>query len=691
MRILLVEDVAADARLVRETLSGVRGALFEVESRTTLADGMRRASEAPFDVILLDLGLPDSRGVETLRRAVEASPSVAIVVLTGLDDEELAAEALQHGAQDYLDKGRLDPEILARTLRHAIERKKAEAALLRENALLRVMQETATTANESPTPEHAYEAGLRAICELTGWHVGHVYEAVEHQDALAGPDLVSLDVWHYADEASGPERLRHATASRSRVPCGADLPGRVVRDGRPIWLRDLSQEPDFPRAEAAIESGFRSAFAFPVMAGHEIVAVLEFFSPRVEPPDERLLEVAAHVGKQLGRAVERQRAEAVLRASEAEFRALAETAQESIVTADSSRRIVYVNPATERTFGRSHANLMGRPIDALFSQNGTDDLPRALADAPGGPSGRSGDRTLELRGMRSDGAEFPVELSFADWDRAGERFLTLIIRDITGRKAAEAALNELNQELERRVEKRTADLAAANTELESFSYSVSHDLRAPLRAIDGFSRILLDTQEARLDERGKSLLGKVRNASQRMGRLIDDLLELSRVGRTPMQTDEIDLTAVAREVVGELRTTSASRDVEVRIEDDLRATGDPTLLRCVLENLLSNAWKFTSKHERAVIEFGSMRERDETVYYVRDDGAGFEPAYKDKLFRPFQRLHTEAEFEGTGIGLATVQRIVRRHGGRAWAHGSPERGATFCFTLSSGGPPHDDT
>ena len=221
----------------------------------------------------------------------------------------------------------------------------------------------------------------------------------------------------------------------------------------------------------------------------------------------------------------------------------------------------------------------------------------------------------------------------------------------------------------------------SNKELDAFCYSVSHDLRTPLRGINGFSEALLREYRDQLDERGQHYLRRVCAATQRMGQLIDDLLDLSRVARHAMRYDRVQLTTLAHGIVRELRQTQAQRQVEFRIEEGLQAYGDTHLLQIALQNLLDNAWKFTSKHALAVIEFGLIHQSGEAVYFVRDDGAGFEMAYVHKLFGAFQRLHNETEFEGIGIGLATVQRIIHRHGGRIWAESAPERGATFYFTL----------
>ena len=274
--------------------------------------------------------------------------------------------------------------------------------------------------------------------------------------------------------------------------------------------------------------------------------------------------------------------------------------------------------------------------------------------------------------------------------------LTDAFNQMLGRIAEQKGeLQRYAADLERRVEERThelqerneslrrnaAELLAANTELDAFAYSVSHDLRAPLRSIDGFSQILLEDYSEKLDEAGRESLQRVRAASQRMGTLIDDLLKLARVTRAEIRTEDVDLSGMAREIVADLQRTTPERQVEFEIAPGLKARGDTRLLRVALDKLLRNSWKYTAKQPAPRVEFRSADANGGRTFMVRDNGAGFDMKYADKLFGVFQRLHSAADFEGTGIGLATVRRIINRHGGRIWAEGAVDQGATFYFTL----------
>ncbi|MBI2401001.1 MAG: PAS domain-containing protein [Deltaproteobacteria bacterium] len=337
---------------------------------------------------------------------------------------------------------------------------------------------------------------------------------------------------------------------------------------------------------------------------------------------------------------------------------------------------------TYRIFGVAPREF-GPTYDAFIGYVHPDDrelVMREVNEALTGIKPYSIDHRLLLRGGVEKIVHEEAEVIF---DAAGMAIkMSGTVQDITERKRVEEEVRKLNIELEHRVAGRTRELQAAYEELEAFSYSVAHDLRAPLRIIDGFSRILLKDYVESLDSTGRDYLSRLQGASQRMGQLIDALLKLSQVMRAGITREDVDLSAIAENVAEELKKSQPERRASFVISKGLLAKGDPSLMTLVLENLIGNAWKFTSRKEEAAIEVGMETAEDGgAVYFVKDNGAGFDMKYADRLFNPFQRLHAELEFPGTGIGLATVQRIIQRHGGRIWAFGQKDRGATFYFTL----------
>lgn len=259
--------------------------------------------------------------------------------------------------------------------------------------------------------------------------------------------------------------------------------------------------------------------------------------------------------------------------------------------------------------------------------------------------------------------------------------LRCVIEIALHKHAADVRLRENERWLEQTLQQRTAALEAANRELEAFNYSVAHDLRAPLRGIDGFSQLLIERHSQQLDSEALGYLNRVRSATTRMSQLIDALLSLAQVGRAQLQPDNLDFTQLVQSAASEIAAANRERNVPISIAPDMRAYGDPRLLRIVVTNLLENAWKFTAQRERPIVDVGPCKKTAQPTFYVRDNGAGFDPTHAQRLFGAFQRLHTEQEFPGTGIGLAIVQRVIARHGGTIWAESLPQQGATFYFTL----------
>lgn len=348
-----------------------------------------------------------------------------------------------------------------------------------------------------------------------------------------------------------------------------------------------------------------------------------------------------------------------LRQSEEKYRTLVDHALVGIGIHQNGR-LLFANKELAAMLGYTQEEIIGLPIDERIHPDERDFV---MARAQRRQAGAKEPETYEIRLLKKDGSTLYALISNAVMDYQGQPATLMTIADITD--------SRMRVELEQ-----------ANKELEAFTYSVSHDLRAPLRSIDGFSQALLEDYENILDDQGKNYLHRVRAASQHMAQLIDDLLKLSRVTRAEMRRERVDLSAMAKAIARGLQDMEPQRAVDFIIAEGVVVQGDASLLQVALENLLNNAWKFTGKHPHATIEFGVSQREGQPVYFIRDDGAGFDMAYIDKLFVPFQRLHDSTEFEGTGIGLATVQRIISRHGGSIWAEGEVEKGATFYFTLN---------
>lgn len=557
------------------------------------------------------------------------------------------------------------------------DRKQTEAELQRINRLYEVLSLVNIGLVRSDSQSAFLKAACRAITAQGGFKLAWVGRVdwetmVVPIDAYAGEAFEYLDkLLVYADER----------------PEGKGPTGIAIREKRTYVCNDFFADPmTIPWRAKAECFGIQASIAIPITVAEEVWGALTVYAGEPEFFQERevalMEEVAGNIAfglVNLERDEMRRRAEETLRESEERFRVLFTNMEEGValheLIFDSEEkpvnyRLMDTNPSFEKMLGIKRSDVIGKLATEAY---GTAEAPYLAEYGAVGLSGTANRMEVYFPPMRRY-----FDISIAPW---GDRRFATIFTDITERKLVEEQLLNLNADLEQRVVERTKQLEVSNQEMEAFAYSVSHDLRSPLRAVDGYSQILLEDYATMLDKDGLDCLERIRSGVQRMASLIDDLLHLSRLSRAEMKITRVNLSEMVQSIADELKEAQPQRDMVFVIEPDVIVQADPGLIRIALENLLQNAGKFTGKQENARIEFGTERLSGEQVIFIRDNGAGFDMAYISKLFGVFQRLHSAQEFQGIGIGLATVQRIVRRHAGRIWAEGAVNQGATFYFTL----------
>jgi PAS domain S-box-containing protein len=507
------------------------------------------------------------------------------------------------------------------------ERKRAEDALVKSEGRLRRLFEAGIIGIVTTDAEGRVRSANRTYLELVGYSADDVAAGAIHLPDITPPEYAEPD-------AAARQQLRTA--------------GLVA-----------AREKEYVRKDGG---------RVPVLVGGAAIDASEYISFVVDLTERKRAEEAI-------RRLEKQRE------ADAKLAALLDAAPDAMVIADAAGRIVRVNAEAEKLFGYPRDQLLDQPVDLLVPERlraaHTAHRDRYVAHPDGSRMMGAGQ---QLTGVRRDGSEFPAEIRLSPIPTRDGMLVSSAIRDVTERDRAEHALRSAKEAAE-----------AAFAELESFSYSVAHDLRSPLRAMSGYSTTLIEDHAGRLDRDGRERLDRIVSAARRMSEIIDALLSLSRLSRTEPRREPVDLAQIAHKVVEQLRAGEPGRSVEFVAADELIVHGDPELLRLLLDNLLGNAWKFTGKQPAPRVELGRDISNGSPAYFVRDNGAGFDMAFVDKLFSPFKRLHAASEFAGTGIGLATVQRIVRRHGGRVWAEGAAARGATIHFTLTAEPRPRSDT
>jgi PAS domain S-box-containing protein len=546
-----------------------------------------------------------------------------------------------HGDTTYDDAGR--PVRMTGFCFDVTARREAEQALRASEELWRTVLENIPAIVATVDAGGAVVFANRFLLDLTGWT----------WDEVHGADYFDT----FLPETEREEVRRLLLAMMREGATGDDSTHEndiVTRDGRRrsvLWSNVLSFDAE-GRATGITGLG-------------------------VDLTERKAAEAALRESEQRLRASEQR-----LRASETHFRAFFEEASVGMATTSPSKGWLEVNDALCGMLGYSRDELAELTWAELTHP---DDLGLDVTQFERMVRGQIDGCALDKRFVRKDGGIIHTHLvvhAVRDAD-GGVAYFAAVLEDVSERVRAEEQSRRFSAELEHRVEQRTAELLAANRELEAYAYSISHDLRAPLRALDGFSQILLADHLEALDEEGRGHLRRIRASAQRMGQLIDALLLLSRLSRRDLVIEDVDLSGLAESVVARMRAAEPDRVVETRVLAGCAATTDARLAEALLGNLLENAWKFTRGRDEAHVEFGSTMVDGERTFYVRDDGAGFDPRYAEKLFKPFQRLHSAEEYPGTGIGLASVGRIVARLGGRCWAEGAVDGGATFFFTLGS--------
>lgn len=530
----------------------------------------------------------------------------------------------------------------------------------------RLLHSVAVAANEAGSAREAMQTALGLVCKHAGWPVGHAYVPASN----AGGNLGPLEIWHL-DHPARDARLRDVIES-TVLPEGEGLLGRVLKNGEVVWIPDLTADPKFLRTKMARHLGVRAALAVPVRFGKETIAVLEFFAERSEEPDRALIELLDTVGSQLGEILRRKHAEQAMRASEERFRALAESANDAILTVDDHGRVVHCNESIERIFGYSCEEMTGEPVSRLLPDQYLGDERSGFWTFMGNGKHLLG-RTLELIGRRKNGKEFPLEVSLAAFETEEGSFVTAILRDITARKQADEALEE-----------KVKELARSNAELELFTYVASHDLREPLRTVGSNVQLLARNLSDRMDADSRRQVDFAMGGVRRMQALIDDLLAYSRVGTEGRAFEGVDCADVVQEAIQALTVAIEETGGIVKVGPLPRVSADRSQLIQLFQNLLSNAIKFHGGEPPAV-DVGADREEDAWLFTVRDRGIGIDREYADHVFTIFQRLHAPEEYPGTGIGLAVCRKIVERHGGRIWAESEPGRGSAFRFTIPARG------
>lgn len=759
IRILYVEDVPADVVIVNHELRKA-GLAFCSRRVDTKEAFLSELQHNPPDLILSDHGLPCFDGFTALAIAKDRCPDVPFIFVTNSLGEETTIATFEGGATDYVLKknlSKLAPAV-SRALREAEERgalKQKEQALRESEERFRMLVEGVkdyaifmldprghvTSWNSGAQWLHGYGAE-----EVNGRHFSAFYTRADI--AANRPEIgLKTAVAEGRFEEEGPRLGKSEKEFWANVVITALRDANGKLRGFTVVTRDITERVKTQEALQKSEAlkGIILETALDAIISIDHQGLVQEWNPAAErifgytraqavgrPMDELIIPPSLReayqdgvanylmtgVGSLLGRPLEltlrradgsefradfavsripteepprctvlvrditeRKRAEAALRESEERFRLLVEGVKDyAIYMLDTEGRVTTWNAGAERIEGFQEEEILGQHFSRFFTP---EDLDARIPELELKAAAEQGRFEAEGWRVRKDGSRFWADVILtAVHDESGRICgFSKVARDVTEQKRAGEEIRRLNASLEQRVLERTAQLEAANQELEAFSYSVSHDLRAPLRHIAAYVEILESDAADQLDQNSRQHLQTIASSAAHLGQLIDALLAFSRMGRGEMRRQKVSLATLVKEARRELRHDSAGRDIHWRIGALPEVEGDPLMLRQVFVNLLSNALKYTRPRSQAQIEIGMQDSDKEAVVFVRDNGVGFDPAYGNKLFGVFQRLHSASEFEGTGIGLANVRRIIHRHDGRTWAEGTVDGGATFYFSL----------
>jgi PAS domain S-box-containing protein len=644
--VLVIEDNPGDARLIKEILGEEGSGRFRLVFADRMSTGLELLDREEIDLVLLDLSLPDCQGLDALTLTHSKAPRLPIVLMTGLDDEDLSVRAMRLGAQDYLVKGQSEGRALVRSIRYALERKRVER-------LMRAQLATTRTLAESAGLDDAAPEILRILCDGLGWDAGTMWL----RDDGAGRMRVS-SFWH-APRLSMPEFEK---ANRGHAPTrGEDLVGRIWQKGKLTWVADLAKAEGYGRAGAALKDGLNSVLAFPLRSGSEIVGVIEFAARGPSEPDESMLESLAGVAGQVGQFVQRKQGEEALKAIEERFRSVVDSANDAIVIADHRGTLLTWNRGAEAIFGYTAAEVVGKPAGILLPERYREPQQKGLDKYLKTGESRVVGRTVELEGLRKSGEEFPLSLSLSSWLSGGEMFFGGIITDTTERQKVDRIKSE-------------------------FISTVSHELRTPLTSILGSLGLVTAGAAGNLPAQAKSLIEIAHKNSERLVRLINDILDVDKIesGKLEFRLKPIRLMEVVGAAIESNRAYAEKYGVSLQLESGIPEAvveADADRLTQVITNLLSNASKFSPRGQAVTISV--QRKGPSIRVSVADRGPGIPEDFRPLVFNKFAQADTSDSRQkgGTGLGLNISKALIDRMAGRLGFETAMGVGSTFFFDL----------